>query len=455
MTIQSHIFSLPDFTESRLASLYSDFSRLKDTNPDGFEANVRSWAAGLASSLRAGYQDNRLILHTGKPLLDELATVKFGRPLSLSAVYQEQVASKKFIPLAKFTEATTSIFANPQWRIVRYTSSAVSWAFRDTKIHYLYDTISTWTRQSEIDQEFVMLDNVERAAKVLLDRVKLDPMNSGVYTFEMVRHLYSRNPFKEASDTYLTNSDFEVLFRYLARDVGQAKISGTVIKFRTHTELAEITDEEISIAQLKSSMRILEDRIQQHEQSETSSRTKLSEILNRPQQTQHNKKLGLNELKKIKLAENGIQKLVAYRLQLETLLHSIESAKDNVDMVKIMETSATVLEKLNNSVDVERATEIGDKLSALIGDTDEISKVLGDTVVEDDEIEDEYNQILDQTRNSALPSMPGRKPAEPHESESRPNDELEELFAKINLNSVPNLDSRSSKEETAKANLIS
>lgn len=113
MSLLDFILSQPSFTETRIPSLYSDFRRLKDSNPDGYEANVNVWKIALINATRtlvpktdkedgsagsAGsvVRDDVLVIHSGSKLLDSLSSAKWGRPLGLSAVFVRESFSSAF-----------------------------------------------------------------------------------------------------------------------------------------------------------------------------------------------------------------------------------------------------------------------------------------------------------------------------------------------------------------------
>lgn len=75
-------------SQNRLASLYSDFSNLKTTNPDGYRANVDTWIAALTHASRAGVApgSGTLSIRSGDALAAELQSKRLGRPLALQEV---------------------------------------------------------------------------------------------------------------------------------------------------------------------------------------------------------------------------------------------------------------------------------------------------------------------------------------------------------------------------------
>lgn len=75
-------------SKNRLVSLYSDFSNLKTTNPDGYRANAAAWTSALTHASRAGVipGQGRLCVKVDNRLLKELELRSLGRPVALNAV---------------------------------------------------------------------------------------------------------------------------------------------------------------------------------------------------------------------------------------------------------------------------------------------------------------------------------------------------------------------------------
>jgi charged multivesicular body protein 7 len=110
MDLLDYILAHPLFPARRLPSLYADFRRLKDSNPDGYEANIIAWQKVLTQAVREGGPrywkgavksvddeavskvggadgiDDVLIIHSGRKLQDSLTSREWGKPLGLSAV---------------------------------------------------------------------------------------------------------------------------------------------------------------------------------------------------------------------------------------------------------------------------------------------------------------------------------------------------------------------------------
>lgn len=138
-------------TRARLPSLYSDFSLQRDTNPDGYAANVIAWETALTEAAQRGLitadpdGPDFLSLRTGEELLQSLETKEWGRPLALETVIvgnyglgipdnisdlwrcsckNEAVSQQHLIPASEFLDLPSSIYRR-SWFPRRWL-----WAFR-------------------------------------------------------------------------------------------------------------------------------------------------------------------------------------------------------------------------------------------------------------------------------------------------------------------------------------
>ena len=93
------MLSVPPYSTTstpRLQSLYSDFSRQKQSNPTSYQSNIEWWRKGLEIIVSSGLQtqhtaeetskSDRLVLHAGRELLELVKLPKVGKPLALGAV---------------------------------------------------------------------------------------------------------------------------------------------------------------------------------------------------------------------------------------------------------------------------------------------------------------------------------------------------------------------------------
>ena len=79
----------PGYSSSRLRSLYSDFSPLKSSNIEGYNANVKFWQSLLedcVSNSALPSNKHKLVLEYDDSLTHDVTLSKYASPLALRAV---------------------------------------------------------------------------------------------------------------------------------------------------------------------------------------------------------------------------------------------------------------------------------------------------------------------------------------------------------------------------------
>ena len=102
----------PLFTFKRTVSLYSDFRRLKESNEDGYNANVAAWKAILTATVSPTHHiyPDITLLSASDELVNAFYTPENGRPLALDVVLDELVQDQTFVPLSRYLDLNQSIF---------------------------------------------------------------------------------------------------------------------------------------------------------------------------------------------------------------------------------------------------------------------------------------------------------------------------------------------------------
>ncbi len=152
-------------SRSRLPSLYSDLSLQRQTNPDGYSANIQAWQIALSHAALAGHlpcsasSPSVLTLQTSEQLLSALSSRQYGRPLGLGAVIDESVRTGKMIPRSEFLVSKKSIYAR-SW--VPSPWSLLSWGLKT--IGLLGE--ESWDINGRLRVgELIVVENVERLGR--------------------------------------------------------------------------------------------------------------------------------------------------------------------------------------------------------------------------------------------------------------------------------------------------
>lgn len=393
----------------RLAALYSDFSSLQTTNPDGYAANIEAWRKGLAHASFAGVLPSRslLTLSISADLLRSLESKQWGRPLALGTVVQEGIVRKEFVPEKGFLQARESIYRNP-WNL--NPLRLLGWGLKQLGWSQVGNRIPSG------EARLVVVSNLEEAARAFEARV--------VGVTGRIERVWSRQAFvREFSDlvstaTLLTDHDFLVLLRFLERDKGLVVYDKETVKLRPDGGSAAITQEDATIASLKTLIQDLEAQVKVLESRVVELAATAKQAVER-----NNRVSALAALRSKKLAESTLSKRHATISQLEEVFVKIEQAADQVELVRIMEASTSVLAGLNRQVGgVERVDNVVDNLREQMGQVDEVGNVLAEQGREDVD-EGEVGEELEEMERVEREKMEEVKRKEKEESEKREAEE--------------------------------
>lgn len=332
-----------------------------------------------------GSSPDLLILRADDELLRALDTNEWGRPLSLGAVVQEAMAKKELMPLGDFMNATDSIY-NRSWTIKPW--DIVGWGLKQIGISFGGDKLP--------GGKLVILGNVEEAAKIFAGK-------SGAKTGRVGR-IYSKRMFKEEfgnvlGEHPLSDVDMDAFLKFLTRDKKVIACDGETIKLKapTDSKTPTITQEDTSIASLKSLIADLEIQTKLFaERVDTMERTAKEAVAKK------NRVSALAALRSKKSAETTLANRHATLSQLEEVLSKIEQAADQVDLVRVMESSTKVLSSLNKEIGgVERVDDVVDQLREQMGQVDEVGDVIaepGQSNVDETEVDDELEAMEKEER---------------------------------------------------------
>lgn len=375
--------------------MYSDFSSQRTTNPDGYQANISAWRRGLASLVRAGLapagsgsssSPNHVILNADESLLRALESKQYGRPLALGAVVREAAQQKDLIPLHDFLSSQLSIYYK-SWRSIPWNVAA--WSLTQLGLTGAF----TFGSDDRLPGgQFVVVANLEAASKAVAEQTAA--LSSRFErTFTKVQF---ETEFRDSilKGHQLSETDMQVLLKFMSRDQGLLLYDGKTIKIRNPAAAQEtaITAEDETIASLKELTEYLE-----HQTSVLEKKIEELTITAKEAVTKKNRVSALAALKSKKLAEASLQKRFATLGQLEEVSAKIEQAADNVQLVKVMGASTDVLKNLNAQVGgAEGVEEVVDHLREQIGQADEVSSILAEQgpVVDEGEIDDELEAML-------------------------------------------------------------
>ncbi len=327
----------------------------------------------------------------------------------------ESLQGGGWIPEREFEEKEESIYKKEGWRIrIPGPIEVAAWSLRAMGV---LGPRTYGTTEGRI----VILENLEAISKEMLQRI--DKMPKG-----RIERIFSRDEFVMltkgvlGAEEGLSDLDVELLLNFLRRDkrvLSLDRASGT-IKFKAPGEKipSPITQEDITIASLKSLIKVLETET-------TALTTRIEELSNSAKESvvRKNRTAALATLRSKKLAETTLEKRHTVLAQLEGVFASIEQAVDQIDLVKIMEASGRVLSGLNKEVGgVEKVDEVVDQLREQMGVVDETGKIISEIgqagAVDEAEVDDELEVLeAEETRKKEKIERRQREEKEKEEAE--------------------------------------
>ncbi|KAJ4040464.1 hypothetical protein NW761_009855 [Fusarium oxysporum] len=419
----------PSFSRSRLAARYSDFRSQRTLNPDGYQANISAWRQALSDLVAKGKISHRgsspdhFVLKLDDSLLRSLEHKEFGQPLALGTVVREATAGRDFIPLQDFEKSQQSIYQR-SWAGLPW--SVMSWTLRQLGV------VDPARGDDKLPTgQYVIVKNMEAAAKELGDL-----MAEKVSRFDRV---FSRAQFQKAFSAalvkgqHLTDSDLDVLLKFLSRDKEVIEYDGKTIRIKGSGEQSGITKEDAAIASLKELTESLK-----HQADLLNTRIDELSQTAKDAVTKKNRVAALAALKSKKIAETSLATRYATLNQLEEVSAKLEQAADNVQLVNVMEASSGALASLNAQVGgAERIDAVMDRLREQSSATDEVSAILAEStgeIIDETALDDELEAMEAQEREKEEEKT---KSKEAEEQKAR--DEREAAEAQKKLDELPHV----------------
>ncbi|OQD91072.1 hypothetical protein PENANT_c001G02604 [Penicillium antarcticum] len=404
------------FRRNRLPSLYSDFTPQKKTNPDGYAVNVAAWEQALNRAAKRGYTSSRgvrvrsgsnlsatkgssaqrkktdhLILRTDESLLRDLESAEWGRPVALGTVFDEAIRKRTMIPLAVYM-ATAGLLQKSQWRVidpgVLSPWNVMSWGVRQLKGFVVGSESDSAPRLQA--QELVLVENLQETADLAVK--KATGGNSSKLDL-----IYSRDSFVEEfagmlnDATDLSDADFDVLLLYLSRDSGAIAYDGKTIKFKSAGEAPEITQQDTTIASIKSLVATMSKQVTTLEakvaELNTSAKTALAN---------KNRVSALAAVRSKKMAEQNLKQRLDTLMQLEEVYTKIEQATSQIEIVQVMQASTGVLRGLHTQIGgAEKVEDIVEELREEMTKVDEVGSIMNEAgpVIDEGEIDEELEAL--------------------------------------------------------------
>lgn len=367
---------------------------------------------------RQGSKSSALVFDLDESLRRSLDSKQFGQPLALGTVINEALAQKDLIPLQSFLQSNQSIYQQ-SWSQVPW--NVMGWALRQLGV-----TDPSRGEDKIPKGNYVVMKNVETASRELGESIaEKAPRYDRVFTKGQFQALVTS---VLAEEQRLSDTDTDVLLKFLSRDKDMIEYDGKTIRIRGSGEARGITEEDSSIASIKELASNLE-----HQIDLLNGRIDELDQEARNAVLRKNRVAALAALKSKKQAESSLSTRYATLHQLEEVASKLQQASDQVQLVKVMESSANALESLNTQIgSADKVENTMDRLRDQMSATDEITAILAEPtgmIVDEEEIDEE------------LEAMEREQKKEEEEKERRKEEAKEASKAMKDLDELPSVPS--------------
>lgn len=425
--------SVPAFKESRLASLYSDFSHLKQLNPEGYAANVRAWLDLLVQCLKQHTFDSTLLLPRAQ-LAPALSLDVLGPPKSLSVVLQSMIDAGELVPFSVFRDgpgalqALFSDYFSPA-RLFSRTYSALR--------------LSLYSLESHTSDPLVHLPTMVSCGEGILHQIQREVEAEASTTACLLDNAMLDEMLLRASP-HLSDVDKAVLTLYFSRDLKKLYTrkdphdpSRTFVKVGGP---ASLTAEEIGIINLKASIRSVQRNV-----------LSLENTLDReiPERIKYLLEKKDDRLKNVLLRRREVTKsmnrAVAILENLTQVLDKVKDAKSNAAVYSSLQSAKSLLLNLNQQVSFSDIDKLVEDLDEQVALTDETTAALSlqSLGVDEAEIELEYEKLQQEYKESERVGSDEQKEHRKTEASQNDNndedkaaDELAQKLEAVNLEDV-------------------
>ncbi|KAG7192944.1 uncharacterized protein KQ657_001401 [Scheffersomyces spartinae] len=386
----SYLLSVPGFRQSRLSSLYSSFTKLKDINPEGYQANLTAWThliPHLIKDKRLNVTGHSLMLLDWTSVVSSVTLPDLGPPKELLLVFKTLVQDEAIVPLSWFK--LKGLQRDP-W----------------------YTKLTLWFTQPTIQWE--------KEPFVSVNELKIKSQNA---YHEHVRRgdkiLYSKHELLALLKDYdVSDMDLHLLLVHWSKDLGYCVVEGDYIKFGD----GPITEWEKSVIDLDRQHLILQLQISDVEAKIKGIDFDIKLIVIDYKKDEIVKLKVTNLLHLKHLLRKSLSKYLETSKLIQNLQTTLKEASTNLDLVSILETSNKALKSLNSHVDLKRLADLKDDVEENIDRSNQISEIMMNMTEpnDDQEIEDELQNLVD----------------EQEAIEKKKQDEAIERLGKLTLNGV-------------------
>ncbi|CAR30459.1 phosphatidic acid-binding protein CHM7 [Lachancea thermotolerans CBS 6340] len=372
-------------SKSRLTSLYSDFRKLKDLNPEGYEANVRYWRHLLLDEVFS----DKLICQCGSELLKELSDKELGPPKCLDTALDSLISDGLLIAKERFK---------------RNNNSKILKAFSWTIGYILAGRSQATTRTSEganylRDADFVVLPTTKRKSLQAEQRMRSSICKKAIRYSDLIFSKLEFCKIVGMEENLQGWNEFEIVLMYMETYMGVIVTDCNTVKVCTRDmapllakfDFNFISENDRNIASVKETYSILQFQVSMLEDRIRERKQVLAECI----KSDKPKDLQRLHLRAKKLLERNLTTACRNLQNIETLKSDIEMSLDNVNLRNTLLASRDVMSNVSAELgDTESVEKLLDEISLERSKNEEISDILAGKL--DDQNDEQLNEELEE-----------------------------------------------------------
>ncbi|KAG0683553.1 hypothetical protein C6P40_001784 [Pichia californica] len=401
--------SNPEFRESRLKSLFSDYSSLKESNPEGYNANINVWKNFLSLVLSSQYELTFNYNSLQKDLIYKKNSTIF-KPEGLFIALNEMLNSDKSIIFSSQIEYFKKEEANNSniFSIIR----AIIFGVESLDIR----------KKKYINQSLIFVSKIDKySQKVNSHLTQL--LKHGPINVKHLQNVLSTQNFK------INEDDLVITLSYLCQDYKGLNIADGVIyvdDLKEENNNNENDKEKVDIDVLKhiSDLNYTIYKLNLYNDEKLKEISKIDESIKQSLKN-NNKITAKSQLKLKKTIEFQVKKTLSSLENLNLLKVTVEDAQNNLLISKVWKDNSNVLKFLNENTTKTNLDDNFDVLYDEIQTTNMISEKLGQNLVSFDD--EEINQQLSDLEASISKN----------EEENKKNLEVDEVRKKLDSLKIP------------------
>lgn len=427
MDVGDFIQANPYFRKSRLTSLYSDFEKNQTLNPEGYHANIEAWGNLLNLLIKQGMViDSGISIPTHNPdLYQYLSLPTVGSPKCLGVILNELVAEKQLVPLSSFLNESRSYVD-----IMSNNHSIFTYLQPNHWFLWLKGDYNSQTRTGLKQERYISWDALNKQSKKTLTFIELVILHGTIvdrlFDFELLLTELQAN-------SQISSVDLTTLLKYWQRDLNkcQTRVENgkTYIKF-SHLP---ISDDDIGIIELKTSIEDLSFKNLQTEVEIDKLNVKLKDLVAKKADTNRIKHF----LKLRKMLLQALEKSTDSYNQLSSILLKIEESNINLGVYDQLVAGRQVLQSMNSKFDLDEIEEVKNQVDEEMAKADDITQALTNSK-DDIDVDEEFEALLKEAV-SKEDSVKGKEDTEDSEDTKNKEDNIKGVTDQELLNKLESL----------------